>query len=200
MRAMTDASAALPPSGYRLEPISDSEPLPPEDRKAKDDAGRLVDALYRSESRALLSSMSRSVPSGDDAQDLVQEAFFRLTRLGHQALSLERPQAFLRRVAANLVKDRARSAARHRSELHIPLDEQALTAPDPVRMLESRDMLNRIEAAMMRLRPRTREIFMAHRIDGLSYAQIAERTGLSVKGVEKQMSKALQQLDRLLGR
>ena len=53
---------------------------------------------------------------------------------------------------------------------------------------------------MMRLRPRTREIFMAHRIDGMTYAEIAERTGLTVKGVEKQMSKALAQLDRMLSR
>ena len=40
---------------------------------------------------------------------------------------------------------------------------------------------------------------MAHRVEGLTYAQIAERTGLSVKGVEKQMSKALRQLDKLVG-
>jgi RNA polymerase sigma-70 factor (ECF subfamily) len=51
---------------------------------------------------------------------------------------------------------------------------------------------------MMRLRPKTREIFMAHRVEGLSYSEIAERTGLSVKGVEKQMGKALVQLDRYL--
>ena len=50
----------------------------------------------------------------------------------------------------------------------------------------------------MRLRPKTREVFMAHRMEGLTYAEIAERTGLSVKGVEKQMSKALVQLDRML--
>ena len=53
---------------------------------------------------------------------------------------------------------------------------------------------------MMRLRPKTREIFMAHRIDGMTYAEIAERTGLTVKGVETQMSRALAQLDRMLNR
>lgn len=41
---------------------------------------------------------------------------------------------------------------------------------------------------------------MAHRMEGLTYTEIAERTGLSVKGVEKQMSKALVQLDRMLNR
>lgn len=39
---------------------------------------------------------------------------------------------------------------------------------------------------------------MAHRIDGMTYAEIAELKGISIKGVEKQMSKALVQLDRTL--
>jgi RNA polymerase sigma-70 factor (ECF subfamily) len=41
---------------------------------------------------------------------------------------------------------------------------------------------------------------MAHRLDGLSYAEIAEQTGLSVKGVEKQMSKAIAEITRMLDR
>jgi RNA polymerase sigma-70 factor (ECF subfamily) len=41
---------------------------------------------------------------------------------------------------------------------------------------------------------------MAHRLDGLSYAEIAARTGLSIKGVEKHMCKAIAQLDRSLHR
>ena len=57
-------------------------------------------------------------------------------------------------------------------------------------------MLRRMEAAMLKLRPITREIFMAHRLDGLSYAEIADRTGLSVKGVEKHMGKAIAQVTR----
>lgn len=61
-------------------------------------------------------------------------------------------------------------------------------------------MLRRLEAIMLKLKPRTRAIFIAHRIDGLSYAEIAERTGLSVKGVEKQMSKAIAHIDRMLDR
>ena len=65
---------------------------------------------------------------------------------------------------------------------------------------EARDTLRRVEAAVLRLRPKTREIFMAHRVEGLSYAEIAQRTGLSVKGVEKQMSKAIAAIDRTLDR
>lgn len=61
-----------------------------------------------------------------------------------------------------------------------------------------RDMLGRLEAAMRRLDPRTREIFLAKRLDLLSYAEIARRTGLSVRRVERQMTKALAAIDRQL--
>jgi RNA polymerase sigma-70 factor (ECF subfamily) len=119
---------------------------------------------------------------------------------GQWPAGLERPQAYLRRIAANLLKDRAKTARRRSAALHMVADEEVLPGFDPQRHLESRDMLMRLEAAMMRLRPRTREIFMAHRVHGESYAEIAERTGISVKGVEKQMAKALVQLDRILHR
>lgn len=122
----------------------------------------------------------------------------RLTARG--ALRLERPQAYLSRIATNLLRDRAKRAARQMTGSHVPADETRLAGHDQQRLLESRDMLARVEAAMLKLRPKTREIFMAHRIDGLSYSEIAERTGLSVRGVEKQMSKAIAQLDRILDR
>ena len=144
--------------------------------------------------------LSRRTRNRADADDLVQDVFFRFARLRGQGALLERPQAYLRRIASNLLKDRAKSAARQSAALHVVADEETLPGLDPHRILESRDMLRRLEAAIMRLRPRTREVFVAHRVEGLTYAEIAERTGLSVKGVEKQMSKALMQLDRMLNR
>ena len=178
----------------------DCDALPPEDCPIRRGDEDLLAELYRSESRTLIRIFSRQTRSSDDAQDLVQDVFFRFARMRESLPSLERPQAYLRRIAANLLKDRAKANFRHSASLHVVADEEALPGLDQHRLLESRDMLRRLEAAMMRLRPRTREIFMAHRIDGLTYAEIAERTGLSVKGVEKQMSKALAQLDRMLHR
>ena len=60
------------------------------------------------------------------------------------------------------------------------------------------DRLARLEQAVLRLKPLTRQIFLACRLDGYSYVEIAEQTGLSVRGVEKQMSRAIKQLGRHL--
>jgi RNA polymerase sigma factor (sigma-70 family) len=160
-----------------------------------------LDALYREESPRLLRSLSRRTSSREEARDLLQDVFCRMARLAAAgSLRLERPQAYLSRIASNLLRDRAKQESRHMTASHVPADEGVLAGIDQQRLLESRDMLTRVEAAMLKLRPKTREIFMAHRIDGLSYAEIAERTGLSIKGVEKQMSKAIAQIDRLLDR
>jgi RNA polymerase sigma factor (sigma-70 family) len=160
-----------------------------------------LDTLYRQESPRLLRSLARKISSRDEARDLVHEIFCRMARLRIEGpLRLVRPEAYLSRMATNLLRDRAKRAERQMSGSHMPADKAMLTAIDQQRLLESRDLLARVEAAMLKLRPKTREIFMAHRIEGLSYAEIAERTGLSIKGVEKQMSKAIAKIDRLLER
>lgn len=159
-----------------------------------------LEALYKAQSPRLLRRFARNA-AADEARDLVQETFLRLVRLGSERLqSVQKSEAYLSRIAGNLLRDRAKAARRRSTALHESLDETRLHGHDQQRLLEQRDLLNRLEQAMLRLKPKTREIFMAHRLDGLSYAEIAERTGLSVKGVEKQMCKAIAQLDRMLHR
>lgn len=180
--------------------LSDDDPLPPDGRAPSIALG--VDALYRSQAARLLRSLARR-GSPDDALDLLHDTFVRLLRLGSgrvRSLQAERPEAYLTRTATNLVRDRARIAARRSADRHDSADDHILIAPDPHRLLETRDMLRHLEGAMLKLRPRTRQIFLAHRLDGLSYAEIAERTGISIKGVEKQMSRAIATIDRLMER
>jgi RNA polymerase sigma-70 factor (ECF subfamily) len=178
--------------------------------RARDDAGGdcgepavedQLETLYREQSPRLLRSLSRRTADREEARDLVQEIFCRVARLGAHALQgVDRPHAYLSRMATNLLRDRARQSARQMSERHVRADDVVLVGIDQQGLLESRDMLKQVEAAVLKLRPKTREIFMAHRVEGLSYAEIAQRTGLSVKGVEKQMSKAIAAIDRVLQR
>lgn len=172
-------------------------PLRPEDRPAASVGTVCVEALYRDHSPRLLRSLSRRTSSREEAHDLVHEIFMRIARIGaSRPLKLDKPEAYLSRMATNLLRDLARTAVRHQSDRHVTVDEQSLPGPDQQEHLEARDMLRRVEAAMLKLRPVTREIFMAHRLDGLSYAEIADRTGLPVKRVEKHMSKAIAQITR----
>ena len=178
--------------------IDAGDPLPPEDRTMPTTPDRAIDALYRAQMPRLLRFFTRR--SGqDDALDLVHETFERLARReGESAPAIDRPEAYLSRIAGNLLRDRAKFAVRRAAAFHVSIDDVALAGDDPHDQLEARDMINRLETAMQRLRPRTREIFMACRLDGYTYAEVAERVGMSVRGVRKQMSRAIAEIDRAL--
>jgi RNA polymerase sigma-70 factor (ECF subfamily) len=159
-----------------------------------------VDHLYREHSPGLVRRLTRATGCRDLARELANETFVRLLRMAPGKLGrIEQPEAFLRHISTNLLRNSVRDAAlrqRLQPVLELAADQQF----DQVAMLESRDTLRRLEHVVGKMKPRTREIFLAHRIDGFTYAEIAERTGLSIRGVEKQMSKAIAKIDRLLDR
>lgn len=76
----------------------------------------------------------------------------------------------------------------------LPFVEDSMTHdPDPV-------TLKRIERAVRKLPRLRREIFLAARLDDMSYEEIAERTGLAVRDVERHIAKALASIDRRLNK
>ena len=65
------------------------------------------------------------------------------------------------------------------------------TTPSAETVLLARERLERMSVCLGRLNDKTRAIFLAHRIDGMSYQQIARLHGLSVSSVEKHIAKAM---------
>lgn len=184
--------------GGKTSGLDVDDPLPPDDRAPSRAPARALEALYRAHASRLLRFFARRT-GNDDAPDLVNETFERLARRdANGGFAVDRPEAYLSRIAGNLLRDRAKFAVRRSAVFHVSIDEVSLGGSDPHAQLEARDMINRLETAMQRLRPRTREIFMACRLDGYSYAEVAERVGMSVRGVRKQMSRAIAEIERAL--
>jgi len=161
------------------------------DRSPADFPAHPLERLYRAQA-ARLRGYFRRRAGNDDIADLVQETFARFA--GAEQAELECPEAYLTRVASNLLRDRARAAANNA----LYLQEQAETGPsrwvDPHPLLESRDMIRGVEQALAHLPPRRRTIFLLHRLEDMTYAEIGEAVGMSEKGVKKQMAKALVEL------
>ncbi|MGF7156084.1 RNA polymerase sigma-70 factor (ECF subfamily) [Novosphingobium gossypii] len=155
-----------------------------------------MEMLYRRE-RSRLLGFVRTATRNAEAEDVVHRSFTRLLEREEDSV-LERPEAYLRRTARNIIIDDARREIRSSAALHVPAEDTPLCDGDPVAALEARDRLRRIEEAVSRLKPLTRQIFIACRVDGFSHAEVASQTGLSIKGVEKQMGKAIKQLSRHL--
>jgi RNA polymerase sigma-70 factor (ECF subfamily) len=164
--------------------------------------GDQIDRLFRSQAPRLLRFFSRRTGAREDAADLLQETFLRLTRMAATDPIPTSPEAYLQRIASNLLRDRARRSVTHAEDLHGPLDEHALRdcGPGPADRLEVQDLLNQYERALLKLRPKTRTIFLLHRRDSFTYAEIAAQMNLTVSGVEKHMMKAIAHIDRVFGR
>ena len=174
------------------------DPLPPENWVRLQLPADGLDALYRAQLPRLSRFFSRRV-AADEVLDMVHETFRRLLRATtEQDVTVQSPEAYLSRVADNLMRDRSRRARHRSTELHIPFDDEAVEGVEPLGQLEARDAVARVDAAILELPVQTREIFLLHRIGGHSYSEIAAARGLSVKGVEKHISKALFELRRRL--
>lgn len=187
----------LSPHSWPL--LSEEDPLPPSDRLREADWRAGIDRLYRHRAQTLTSHFAGQTSDQEGARDIVHEAFSRLAGLSFaRRLTVLKPESYLFRICLNLFHDRGRAEAARRLLLDDVVDTPV--SGNPVVQLECRDTLRRLEKAMLRLKPKTRAIFLARRLDGLSYAEIAERTGLSISGVEKQMAKAIETIDRLLDR
>jgi len=76
------------------------------------------------------------------------------------------------------------------------LKEDGASAQD--RGLERRELETAIEKSLTSLDEPIREVFILSRYHGLKYAQIAQMMGISVKTVEARLSRALQDLQKLL--
>lgn len=136
-----------------------------------------------------------------DVEDLVQEAFVRFYRAGHDLNAPDaRPLLFV--IARNVQLDRWKSSGRERARrgaedvLDLDAGPRAVPcdAPAADQRLISRQDLEAAEAAIRALPQKTREAFLLHRFNARTYRQIAEQLGVSVSMVEKHIAEALRQL------
>ena len=154
----------------------------------------VTDLTARASSHDIKKITARQLPL--DREDAEQEATLRLIQASTRE-TVAKPVHLLRRIARNLVIDRQR----HQQKM-VGLDDapsaaiQICTAPDPELALINSERLNRALVVIQAMPTRRREAFLLHRIDGLSYAQIARRMGVTPKAVEKHMTLAMIDLAR----
>lgn len=183
----------------RRSPLGNCDRLADDDYAAAEDWQASVETLYRDRADHLIGHFGSGSFDRETVRDIVHEAFAKFSALSvARRVMVARPDAYLYRMCVNLIRDRRRAQETRNS--HQQQEAGRDWSHSPFAELEHRDTLRRLEMVMLRLSPKTREIFLAKRLDGMSYAEIAARTGLSVKGVEKHMSKAIAAVDRAIGR
>uniref|UniRef100_UPI0032174725 RNA polymerase sigma-70 factor n=1 Tax=uncultured Draconibacterium sp. TaxID=1573823 RepID=UPI0032174725 len=129
------------------------------------------------------------------AKDFVQDCFFELWQ-NRRKLSVQTSiSAFLFTIIKNkCYKHYQKEQLRlnHQSEIHLELQQEELNffLKSEKSILEF-DIKDRIQKTIKTLPPKCAAVFNESRTNGMSNKEIAEKYGLSVKSVEKHISKAL---------
>jgi len=157
----------------------------PEDTGARGEARAAsvvqVDALYRAYSGWLKRFLRFRFRGREDYDDIVHDTFVRVSR-SQNVDTREDPRGYLRCVATNLVRDAARRAA-------VRAEESGAQMEAGVDGDQFESVL--LKQIILSLPDSYREVFVLSRFAGMSYEEIAQHCGISVKAVEKRMSKAL---------
>ncbi len=136
----------------------------------------------------------------EDAEDVVQDVFFRIAK--RQAVSLPPPEwpRFLRRAATNAAIDVLRRKKR-RPELTLETgDLDALTAPGstPLDDLLQQELAIRLRSEIAKLAPREAAVIVLRHFEGMSYQDIADTLGITRNAVGVTLHSARRRLQESL--
>ena len=147
--------------------------------------------LFLAQRTPLLRTHERMVKNPSTAEDLLQETYLRVTRaLGER--TVEHLEPFVFQTARNLALDHLRA---RRIQSRTLLDNVPLEVVENVAAPQSsaedaahaEQMLERLNVSLQALSPRQQQIFILNRLHGHSYQDIAERLGVSLSTVQKEL-------------
>ena len=151
---------------------------------------RIVETVEREQTR-LRNFIRKRVLDESDVEDILQEVFYELVQAYRLMKPVEQVGAWLYRVARNRIIDRFRKripevlrndAPARREDDEMFTWEDLLPSPDagPETAYAREVLLDEIDAALDELPDEQREVFIAHELEGWSFNDLAEATGLKV--------------------
>jgi len=158
-------------------------------RMALEQDQRIADVVNREQSR-LRNFIRRRVPDPLDAEDVLQDVFYRLVEANRLLMPIEHVTGWLFRVARNRITDLFRKKEpKNFSEIELEDEEGALLrfedllpSPDagPEALYARNVLLGELQQAVAELPKEQRGVFVAHELDGRSFKELSAETGVSV--------------------
>ena len=135
----------------------------------------------------------RFVADEDVAAEIVQDLFVKLW-INREKLNINTNfESYLLRAVRNGAITYINKERSH-AETNLEVYSESSESVDPSEELQSKNLEAAYREVLAAMPEKRREVFVASRFDGLKYAEIAEKLGISVKTVEAHMSAAIKQL------
>lgn len=173
--------------------------MPMDDNRAEQD--RLLSLAFEGESRRLRTFIRRRVPTEIDAEDILQDVFCELVEAYRAMKPIAHAGAWMMQVAKNRITDLFRRGKKEATEDEGGrLLEDLLPSPNagPEALFARSVLLAEIEAALDELPASQRDIFVAHEMDGRSFAEISRETGVNIYTLLSQKHYAVKRLRKRL--
>ncbi len=164
---------------------------------------RISEVVEREQSR-LRNFIRRRVPDPRDAEDILQDVFYKLVEANRLLMPIEHVTGWLFRVARNRIADLFRKkrpesfgeAAVEGEDGEVLQIEDLLPSPDagPEALYVRSVLLDELELALDELPEDQRDVFVAHELEGRSFKQMAAETGVSVNTLLSRKRYAVQHL------
>jgi RNA polymerase sigma factor (sigma-70 family) len=149
------------------------------------------------------------VPDAGDAEDILQDVLYELVEAYRLMRPIEHASAWLYRVARNRIIDffrKKRLAALGDALVESADDEGVLTLADllpspdagPEAAYARRVLLEELNAALDELPEEQRDVFIAHEIEGRSFKELADDTGVGLNTLLSRKRYAVLHLRRRL--
>ncbi|MDN2709964.1 sigma-70 family RNA polymerase sigma factor [Janthinobacterium sp. SUN118] len=152
-----------------------------------------IACMYSNHHGWLMRWLRAKLQCADHAADLAQDTFVRLLAAppeGRQ--SLHEPRAYLTTVAQRLLIDHYRRLSLEQAWLETLAQQPELLMQSPEERLLVREALQRIDAMLDGLPPLVRSAFLLAHVDGLGYAEIGLRLGVSERSIKRYMVQAFE--------
>jgi RNA polymerase sigma-70 factor, ECF subfamily len=148
----------------------------------------------------LMNFIYRTIGDRDRAEDLVQETFIRVYRHLHRFDQTKKFSTWVYTIAGNLAKNELRNRSRNPLVLfqtikknwdadHRPLEwEDNTYRPDD--LYRKRHLKDMVEQAVAQLPEHHRMVFVLREMEGKTYEEIAEITGVNLGTVKSRLNRA----------
>jgi RNA polymerase sigma factor (sigma-70 family) len=155
----------------------------------------LVEELCRTHEAQLLVYLTRMLGRVDVAREVIQDTYERIHKL-YRPEDVMFPRAMLYKIATNFALMRLRRA---RLESKIITGSQGMEkvadeAASPDKRAMAEEINERLVQTIKELRPNLRTVLVMAHVQGIARKDIAEQLGISLKRVDKRMTKALRTL------